>query len=249
MYRNTDFGIRLPVFWMLTLPLANFSRFWELFTQNSILLILTFLVDSLLFSLHAYLSLWWPYPCFPDKSWVVTAFVLSPIGLKVNMWSHIAYDIWVGFYQMTAEWAALLIKRDISLISLDMIWMNVRPGTMALMRWISWRKGVTDREVEQKVEKSALQMKIFYSSSVYSCHLFLISSASVRSIPFLFFIVPIFAWNVPLVSLIFLKRSLDFPIQLFSSISLHWSLREAFLPLLAILWNFAFKWVYLSFSP
>ena len=38
-----------------------------------------------------------------------------------------------------------------------------------------------------------------YSSSVYSCHLFLISSASVRSIPFLSFIVPIFAWNVSLV--------------------------------------------------
>ena len=35
-----------------------------------------------------------------------------------------------------------------------------------------------------------------YGSSVYSCHLFLISSASVRSIPFLSFIEPIFAWNV-----------------------------------------------------
>ena len=55
-------------------------------------------------------------------------------------------------------------------------------------------------------------LKILYSSSVYSCHLFLISSASVRSIPFLSFIVPIFAWNVPLLSLIFLKRSLLFPI-------------------------------------
>ena len=50
-----------------------------------------------------------------------------------------------------------------------------------------------------------------YSSSVYSCHLFLISSASVRSIPFLSFIEPMFAWNIPLVSLIFLKRSLAFP--------------------------------------
>ena len=40
-----------------------------------------------------------------------------------------------------------------------------------------------------------------YSFYVYSCHLFLISSASVRSIPFLSFIVLIFAWNVPLVSL------------------------------------------------
>ena len=39
-----------------------------------------------------------------------------------------------------------------------------------------------------------------YSSSVHSCHLFLIRSASVRSIPFLSLIVPIFAWKVPLVS-------------------------------------------------
>ena len=76
-------------------------------------------------------------------------------------------------------------------------------------------------------------MKIFlYKSSVYSCHLFLISSGSVRSISFLSFIVVIFAWNVPLVSLIFLKRSLVFPILLFSFISLHWSLRKAYLSLL-----------------
>ena len=47
-----------------------------------------------------------------------------------------------------------------------------------------------------------------YSSSAYSCHLFLMSSASVRSLPFLSFVVAIFAWNVPLVSLVFLKRSL-----------------------------------------
>ena len=88
-----------------------------------------------------------------------------------------------------------------------------------------------------------------YSSSVYSCYLFLIYFVSVRFIPFLSFIVLIFAWNVPLVSLIFLKRSLVFPILLFSSIYLHWSLRRAFLSLLAILWNSAFEWVYLSFSP
>ena len=88
-----------------------------------------------------------------------------------------------------------------------------------------------------------------YSSSVYSCHLFLISSTSVRSIPFLSFIVPIFAWNVPSVSVIFLKRSLVSCILLFSSISLHWSLRKAFLSLLVILWNSAFKWVYVPFLP
>ena len=132
---------------------------------------------------------------------------------------------------------------------------------------------------------------------MYSCHLFLISSASVRSVPFLSFIVAIFAWNVPLlllllshfsrvwlcgphrrqptrlphpwdspgkntgvgchcllqnvplVSLIFLRRSPVFPIILFSSISLHWSLKKAFLSLCAVLWNSAFNWVYLSFSP
>ena len=85
-----------------------------------------------------------------------------------------------------------------------------------------------------------------YSFSVYFCHLFLISSASVRSVPFLSFIEPIFAWNVPLVSPIFLKTSLVFPSLLFSSISLHWSLRKSFLSLLAILWNSAFIWKYLS---
>ena len=71
----------------------------------------------------------------------------------------------------------------------------------------------------------------------------------VKSIPFLSFIEPICAWNVPSVSLIFLKRSLVFPILLFSFISLHWSLRKVFLSLLALLWNSAFKWIYLSFSP
>ena len=35
-----------------------------------------------------------------------------------------------------------------------------------------------------------------YSFLVYSCHLFLLSSASVRFVPVLSFTVPIFAWNV-----------------------------------------------------
>ena len=88
-----------------------------------------------------------------------------------------------------------------------------------------------------------------YSSSVYSCCRLLLSFAFARSIQFLSFIEPIFARNVPLVCLIFLKRSLVFPILLLSSISLHWSLRKVFLSLLAILWSSQFRWVYLSFSP
>ena len=58
--------------------------------------------------------------------------------------------------------------------------------------WLSWRSFLN-------------------SSSVFSCHL-LISSTSIRSIPFLSFIGPIFSWNVPLVPLVFLKSSLVFSI-------------------------------------
>ena len=47
----------------------------------------------------------------------------------------------------------------------------------------------------------------------------------------------------------FLKDPEVFPIVLFFSVSLCWSLRKAFLSLLAIVWNSAIKWVYLSFSP
>ena len=80
-----------------------------------------------------------------------------------------------------------------------------------------------------------------FCAVVCFCHLFLISSASVRSLLVLSFIEPIFAWNAPLVSPIFLKRSLVFPILLFSSISLHCSLKKAFLSLLAILLCSAFR--------
>ena len=78
-----------------------------------------------------------------------------------------------------------------------------------------------------------------YSSSVYSCHLFLIPSASVSSLLFLSFIMPILALYVPLISPIVLKRCLVFPILLFPSISLLCSFKKAFLSLLAILSNSA----------
>ena len=76
-----------------------------------------------------------------------------------------------------------------------------------------------------------------YNSSVYSCHFLLISSASVRAIQFLSFLVPFFAWNVPLISL--LSHSIIF-LYFFALFT-----EEGFLlPLLAILWNFVFRWVY-----
>jgi len=52
------------------------------------------------------------------------------------------------------------------------------------------------------------------------------------SLPFLSFIVPIVVWNVPLISLIFLKICPVFPILLFSSTSLHCSFKKIFLFLL-----------------
>jgi len=52
-----------------------------------------------------------------------------------------------------------------------------------------------------------------------------------------------------LLSRVFLKRSLVFPILLFSFTSLHCSLKRAFLCVLAVLWSSPFSWVYLSLSP
>ena len=54
------------------------------------------------------------------------------------------------------------------------------------------------------------------------------------------------AWNVPLVSLIFLENSfLSHSIVFLYFFAL--ITRKAFLSLLAILWNFAFRWIYLFF--
>ena len=112
---------------------------------------------------------------------------------------------------------------------------------------ITYSRMSDSRSVFTPLWLSGSWRSFLYSSSVYSCHLFLISYASVRSIPFLSFIVPVFAWNVLLIFLIFLKRSLVFLILLFLSISLHCSLTKAFLSLLGILWNSAFRWYIFPF--
>ena len=77
------------------------------------------------------------------------------------------------------------------------------PGCLALCEW-SHHRGYLGHEDF-----------FLYSSSVYSCHLFLLSPSSVRSIPFLSFIKPIFAWNSPLVSLIFWRDLQSFPLYCF----------------------------------
>ena len=85
-----------------------------------------------------------------------------------------------------------------------------------------------------------------YSSSVYSCgHLFLVSSASVG---FLNPVYPLLCTSLYEIPLIFLNRFLSFQFYCFP-VSLHCSLKNAFLSLLAFLWSSAFSWVYLSLSP
>ena len=71
-----------------------------------------------------------------------------------------------------------------------------------------------------------------HSSSVYSCYLFLISSASLRSIPSVLCCANLCMKCSPGISIIFLKKSLVFPILLFSSICTdHWG-RLSYLSLL-----------------
>ena len=87
---------------------------------------------------------------------------------------------------------------------------------LSKVHWTSHSRISDSRSVITPSWLSGSWRSFLYSSrTVYSCHLFLLSSVSVRSIPFLSFIEPIFAWNVPLVSLIFLKWSPEFPLYYF----------------------------------
>ena len=72
---------------------------------------------------------------------------------------------------------------------------------------------------------AAHQAWLLFTVSQRLLKLMLIKLRMLQSHP-LSFIVPIFAWNVPLVILISFKRSLAFPMLLFSSISLHCFLRR-----------------------
>ena len=144
-------------------------------------------------------------------------------GTHVNPWL-IHFNVWQNPLQWKKKQREKKKKRNISTGVLSpplalpiVIFPNAHLTSHSRMsgsRWVitpSWLSGSW--------------RSFLYRASVYSCHLFLISSASVRSISFLSFIVLIFAWNIPLVYRIFLKISLVFPILLLSSISLHWSLR------------------------
>ena len=84
-----------------------------------------------------------------------------------------------------------------------------------------------------------------YSSSVYSCHLFLIYFASVGSVTFLSYLC--MKCSLGISNFLEEISRLSYSIVLLYFFAL--IIKMAFLSLLAILWNTTFKWVYLSFSP
>ena len=87
-----------------------------------------------------------------------------------------------------------------------------------------------------------------YSSSVYSCHLFLISSAPVRSfISVLYWAHLCMKYSLGISNFLEDISSLSHSI-VFLYFFLHWLLRKAFLSLLAILWNSAFRCLSFLFS-
>ena len=93
----------------------------------------------------------------------------------------------------------------------------------------SYSKKSDSRWVSTSSFLSRSLRSFLYSSSIYSCHLFLISFTSIRSILFLIFIMPILAQNVPLISRVILKRSLVYPSYFSPSISLHCLFKKVFL--------------------
>ena len=156
---------------------------------------------------HYFSSMWDEYNC--AVVWAFFGIAFFGIGMKTDLFQscghcwvfqicwHIecsiftasSFRIWNSSTRIPSPPLALFVAM-ISKAHLTHI-----PGCLALDEWShpSWLSGSW--------------RSFLYSSSVYSCHLFLISSASVRPRPFLSFIKPIFAWNVPLVSLVFLKKS------------------------------------------
>ena len=108
---------------------------------------------------------------------------------------------------ITAGWLSVILHEILPLLAsywafpspLDMgyrflLWPNILLS-MVVQQWVAIL--VFSQEKMSAHPSTQPSYFLLYSSSVYSPHLFLISPASVRSIPFLSFIVLIFAWNIP----------------------------------------------------
>ena len=87
-----------------------------------------------------------------------------------------------------------------------------------------------------------------YSASMYSCHLFLSSSASFKSLSSVLYCAHL-CMKCFLGISNFLEEISGLSYSIIFLYFFVWSLRKVFLSLLVTLWNSAFRWVYLSFSP
>ena len=146
---------------------------------------------------HCFASVWDEYIC-------VIVWIFFGIGMKIDLFQSCGH-FWVFQICWHIEWSTFTASYfrtwnsspgiPSPLLALFVVWLPKAHLTlhsrMSGSRWMitpSWLPGSS--------------RSFLHSSSMYSCHLFLISSASVRFMPFLSYIEPNFAWNVPLVSLI-----------------------------------------------
>ena len=114
----------------------------------------------------------WPFPVL----WPLLSFP-NLLAYWVQHFHSIIFQDW-----RELNWNSI-ISSNFVVMFLMAPWLRI-PGSLALGEW-SQHCGY-------------LGHQDLFCFPVYPCHIFLISYASVRSIPFLSFIEPIFAWNVPL---------------------------------------------------
>ena len=114
----------------------------------------------------------WPFPVL----WAVLSFP-NLLTYWVQHFHSIIFITWNNSVGIPSSPLALFV------VMLTKTHLTCIPGYLALSEWSHHRDYLDHEDI------------FLYSSSVYSHHLFLISSASVRSIQFLSLFVPIFVEN------------------------------------------------------
>ena len=110
----------------------------------------------------------WPFPVL----WPLLSFP-NLLAYWVQQFYSISFSVWSSSTGILSPPLALFI------VMLSKAHLTSHSRNLALGEWSHHRDYLGSEDL------------FFYSSSVYSCHLVLIPSASVRSIPFLSFTVPI----------------------------------------------------------
>ena len=118
----------------------------------------------------------------------------------VNMVSHLEKDLAWPLFMEASLGRLVHCPTEYEGGLSETIWQAVKPEI-----WIQWLTTLSQTCGQWQMFKAhacvcILCLPKLFCSSTYSCHLFLISSASVRSLRFLSFTMPIFAWSVPLIS-------------------------------------------------